>query len=368
MAGNERVPRATPRTTVRSNDGRTGGVGSGGGRGPRSRSYRSGGGGGSWKLISDWRVKLLLGIAACILIVFVICGIVFAYYYHAYEHVVEQRLSQPLFANSAKIFAAPREVRPDQKYSIQQIAKDLTQAGYSQVGASHPSQLGTFAITEGSIHIQPGPQSYHAPDGATVFTSKGVVSKIQADDGQQLSAYELEPQLITGLSDKDRGKRRLVTYDELPKYLVPAVTSIEDRRFFEHGAVDYTRVLGAMIADLRSRRYSEGSSTLTMQVARLFFLSPENAGNAKSFRPPLLFSWRIDTRNKKSSLSMPMKCLSASEEVLRSTASARPPSHISAKIFAISTCRSARCWLELFRVQAACLPINTLIALSCDAI
>ena len=102
-----------------------------------------------------------------------------------------------------------------------------------------------------------------------------MVKAIKADDGEQLSAYELEPQLITGLSDKDRGKRRLVTYDELPKYLVPAVTSIEDRRYFEHGAVDYVRVFGAFFADLRSQRYSQGSSTLTMQVARLFFLSPE---------------------------------------------------------------------------------------------
>jgi penicillin-binding protein 1B len=177
-----------------------------------------------------WKTKLLLGIAACVLVFFAICGLVFAYYYHAYEDVVAQRLRQPLFANTAKIYAAPREVRPKQKYSVEQIANDLMFAGYSRVGVSHPSQIGTFAKEESSIHIQPGPQSYHAPDGATVYTSRGVVTAIKADDGQQLSAYELEPELITGLSDKDRGKRRLVTYDELPKYLVPAVTSIEDRR------------------------------------------------------------------------------------------------------------------------------------------
>ena len=169
-------------------------------------------------------------------------GLVFVYYYHAYEHVVDRRLSQPLFASTAKIYAAPQEVRPDQTYSVQEIANSLMQAGYTASGAAHPSQVGIYAVSENSIHIQPGPQSYHAPDGATVYTSKGVVSKIQADDGEQLSAYELEPELITGLSDKNRGKRRLVTYDELPKYLVPAVTCIEDRRYFEHGAVDYVRV------------------------------------------------------------------------------------------------------------------------------
>jgi penicillin-binding protein 1B len=257
---------------------------------PRPRSARGGGshgGGKQWH--SDWKVRVLLGLAACVLLVLAVGAIVFAYYYHAYEHVVEQRLRQPLFANTAKIYAAPTEVRPDQKYSVQEIAHELTQAGYSAVGGSHPSQLGTYSLTESSIHILPGPQSYHAPDGATVYTAKGMVKSIKADDGENLSAYELEPQLITGLSDKDRGKRRLVTYDELPRYLVPAVTSIEDRRFFEHGAVDYVRVFGAAFADLRSHRYSEGSSTLTMQVARLFFLSPEKRFKRKIIQTAIAF-------------------------------------------------------------------------------
>jgi len=219
-----------------------------------------------------------------------IAGIVFGYYYHAYEHVVDQRLRQPLFQDTAKIYAAPAEVRPKQKYRVQQIADDLMRAGYTAAGNSHPSHTGTFSETATSIHIQPGPQSYHAPDGATVYTTaRGVVTEIHGDDGQQLTAYELEPELITGLSGKNRGKRRLVTYNELPKYLVPAVTSIEDRRFFQHGAVDYTRVFGAALADLRSRRYSEGSSTLTMQVARLFFLSPEKRWRRKIIQTAIAF-------------------------------------------------------------------------------
>ncbi|HWF66214.1 MAG TPA: transglycosylase domain-containing protein [Acidobacteriaceae bacterium] len=287
MAGNEKTPRTPSRSSVRTRDGRGGGTGTGTINRPRNRTGRGGKLSQTWR--SSWKMKLLLGVAAFVLLVCAISGIVFAYYYHAYEHVVEQRLRQPLFASTAKIYAAPREVRPNQKYAIQKIADDLLRAGYSRVGLSHPSQIGTFSATDSSIHIQPGPQSYHAPDGATVYTSKGVVTKIQADDGQELTAYELEPELITGLSDKNRGKRRLVTYNELPKYLVPAVTSIEDRRFFERGAVDYVRVFGAFFADLRSRRYSEGSSTLTMQLARLFFLSPEKRFKRKIIQTAIAF-------------------------------------------------------------------------------
>jgi penicillin-binding protein 1B len=103
-----------------------------------------------------------------------------------------------------------------------------------------------------------------------------MVSKISGDGGQSLDAYELEPELITGLSEgQNRTKRRLVSFNELPPNLVNAVTSIEDRRFFEHGGVDYFRLLGALRDDLRSGRRREGGSTLTMQLARGFFLTPE---------------------------------------------------------------------------------------------
>jgi penicillin-binding protein 1B len=135
--------------------------------------------------------------------------------------------------------------------------------------------MGTYAANARAVTIHPGPQSYHSQDGATISFSDDAVAQITGDNGQPLAAYELEPMLITGLSDENRAKRRLVTYDELPKYLVPAVTSIEDRHFFQHGGVDYFRLVGAVVDDLRHAHYSQGGSTLTMQLARGFFLSPE---------------------------------------------------------------------------------------------
>ena len=136
--------------------------------------------------------------------------------------------------------------------------------------------MGTYSLNDASITIQPGPQSYHSEQGATVTFAKGLVSQISGDGGQALDAYELEPQLITGLSEgQNRTKRRLVNFNELPPNLVNAVTSIEDRRFFEHGGVDYFRLLGALRDDLRLGRRREGGSTLTMQLARGFFLTPE---------------------------------------------------------------------------------------------
>jgi penicillin-binding protein 1A len=63
----------------------------------------------------------------------------------------------------------------------------------------------------------------------------------------------------------------LVTLRSLPKHVPQAFLAVEDRRFYEHGAVDWMRVAGALWANVRSRKVEEGSSTITMQLARNVF-------------------------------------------------------------------------------------------------
>jgi penicillin-binding protein 1B len=214
----------------------------------------------------------LLTFAAVALVVLV----VFCWYYFKYQGIVDARLKQPIFANTAKIFAAPREVRPGQKLTVRLIADELREAGYSADGASQLSQLGTYSQGVQTITVRPGPQSYHSQDNAIIRIGSGVVESIADDRGQPLASYELEPLLITGLSeDVNRTKRRLVSYDEIPSNLVQAVLGIEDRRFFEHSGVNYWRLFAAGFRDVTSGQKQQGGSTLTMQLARGFFLSPE---------------------------------------------------------------------------------------------
>ncbi len=202
----------------------------------------------------------------------VFCVGVFSYYYVHYKHIVDDRLaSGHLFASVSQIYAAPKEVRDGQKLTVAAIAADLRRANYN----ANP-KMGTFQLNGNSIYIKPGPESYHSPDGATITTTGGVVTSITADNGAQLAAYELEPQLITALSeDANRTKRRMVTYDQIPPRLVQAVTAIEDRRFFEHSGIDYVRIAKCAVQDVLAGRMSCGGSTLTQQLARGFFLSPE---------------------------------------------------------------------------------------------
>jgi penicillin-binding protein 1B len=231
----------------------------------------------------------LIVVGGTLLLGFLVCWSIFGYYYIKYERIVDERLQHPLFEQTAKIYAAPKEVRVGQKLSARVVAQELRDAGYSGDGAGQHSGMGSYSLNEASITIQPGPQSYHSEQGATVTFNSGLVSQISGDGGQALEAYELEPELITGLSDQNRTKRRLVTYNELPPNLVNAVTSIEDRRFFDHGGVDYFRLLGALRDDLRSGRRREGGSTLTMQLARGFFLSPEKRVKRKIIEIAITF-------------------------------------------------------------------------------
>src|ERR1017187_302575 len=213
----------------------------------------------------------LVTIAACALIFFA----VFGFFYIKYKHVVDDRLKQPIFANTAKIYAAPREVRPGQKLSVRLIVNELSAAGYSADGASQTSAMGTYKEGVQTITVRPGPQSYHSQDGATIRVSAGVVDSINDDHGQPLSSYELEPLLITGLSDDaNRTKRRLLAYNEIQQNLINAVLAIEDRRYFEHSGVDYLSIASWAWHDvIRDRKHRGGASTLTMQLAKLLIVA-----------------------------------------------------------------------------------------------
>ena len=66
-------------------------------------------------------------------------------------------------------------------------------------------------------------------------------------------------------------RRVVVPVDSMPEHLMNAFVAIEDRRFWDHGGVDWRRVMGALITNLRAGGIEEGSSTITMQLARNVF-------------------------------------------------------------------------------------------------
>ncbi|MBO4121341.1 transglycosylase domain-containing protein [Cupriavidus gilardii] len=87
-----------------------------------------------------------------------------------------------------------------------------------------------------------------------------------------------------------------VALDKMPPALTQAVVAIEDERFYLHDGIDYVGVIRAGLANL-SDDLSQGASTITMQVARNFFLSREKTYTRKLYEA--LLAYRIESRFSK---------------------------------------------------------------------
>ncbi|HEY1799565.1 MAG TPA: PBP1A family penicillin-binding protein [Terriglobales bacterium] len=220
-----------------------------------------------------WSRDPILKIGVAVFLVLAVIGVAFfSYFYVKYDHIIQARFQNPIFSNSAKIYALPRTVRLGEESSPKEIAAELRGAGYSEVDGQ--SQLGTYRLIKDGIVVSPGPQSYHSPEPATIRFTDEKVASITGRAGD-LQAYELEPVMITSMFDAGRSKRQVVRYNQIPKVMVESVVSIEDRRFFEHSGVNFVRMAEAFWGDVIHQRREQGGSTLTMQLARGFFLTPQ---------------------------------------------------------------------------------------------
>ncbi|MGA7990160.1 MAG: PBP1A family penicillin-binding protein [Thermoanaerobaculia bacterium] len=89
-----------------------------------------------------------------------------------------------------------------------------------------------------------------------------IVTEIRGADGSTIARFAIE-------------RRVLVARKDIPDVMVRALLAAEDARFFDHSGIDLVRIGGALLKDIATRRMSQGASTLTQQLARAVFLSPE---------------------------------------------------------------------------------------------
>ncbi len=93
-----------------------------------------------------------------------------------------------------------------------------------------------------------------------------------------LRVYSAEGVLLSEFGEE---RRALVKISEVPDVMKKAILAAEDDRFYEHGGVDYMGVLRAALSNFTSGGAKQGASTITMQVARNFFLSKEKTMTRK---------------------------------------------------------------------------------------
>jgi penicillin-binding protein 1B len=216
----------------------------------------------------------------------------FTYYYAKYSRLIEAKLRSGPFQSTAMIFAAPETVSVGDAMTLEDIVDQLHRSGYTDARAN---PLGWYNLRDNALEIFPGPDSYFDQEGGVIYVTADHVSRIiSTRDNTDRTQYMLEPELVTNLFDKNREKRRLVKFADLPKLLVHAVISAEDKRFFQHSGFDPFRVIKAAYVDLREGRIAEGASTLSMQLARMFWLNQAKTWKRKAAE--VLITFQIEQK------------------------------------------------------------------------
>jgi penicillin-binding protein 1B len=213
-------------------------------------------------------------------LIMVACVGTLTYLYIKYDKVIDEKLRTGPFQTTSMIFGAPEVVRVGDETSVEEIVEHLRQCGYS---TSQRDSIGWYNVRQdGAIEIFPKRESYLDGESGVIKLRGGRVTEIiSLRDNTSRTEYLLEPELITNLYDRNREKRRVIRFEDMPRVLVNAVISIEDKHFFHHSGFDPLRVIKAAYVDIRAGRHAEGASTLTMQLARSVWLSMERTWERK---------------------------------------------------------------------------------------
>jgi penicillin-binding protein 1B len=240
----------------------------------RAILYRDKGGRRVFTLGRALRVVVALTVAAV-----VATAGAFAYLYSHYSKVVDARLASGYLTSRAGLYAAPRTLREGQSMTAERLAELLRRAGYVEGEASRVWN-GRFKVESDAVEIFPSDSQGPADaSGAALvrveFDRRGHVSNIRGD-GAPLDSYTLAPEPLTIDAFEKTSDRGSLTYEEIPETLRRAVLAIEDRRFFEHGAVDLWGVARAAFSwSDEARELKQGGSTITQQLVKNTYLSPE---------------------------------------------------------------------------------------------
>jgi penicillin-binding protein 1B len=186
------------------------------------------------------------------------------------------------FALPARIYARPLELHAGLRIPQADVVHELREAGYREVPSE--SEPGWFMRDDDRLEIalrpfvfwdglQPAKRVRVAFDGKTV-------KAVQDTEGKDLPLARLEPLPIGGIYPANNEDRVLVRLAEVPKHLVNALIATEDRNFYSHHGFDPRGIARAAWSFIRLKGL-QGGSTLTQQLVKNFFLTPERTLSRK---------------------------------------------------------------------------------------
>ena len=186
------------------------------------------------------------------------------------------------FALPARIYARPLELHAGQRVPKEAVVQELRELGYREV--PREAEYGWYVRTGEGLEIATRPfvfwDGLQAPRRIKVAFDGGKVSGVADSEGKEISLARLEPIPIGGIYPAGNEDRVLVRLSEVPQDFVKALVAVEDRKFFTHHGFD-VRGLARAALSLFSGKL-QGGSTLTQQLVKNFFLTPERTVQRKA--------------------------------------------------------------------------------------
>lgn len=226
-------------------------------------------------------------------VVFVVVVGILVYYWSIFSGRIDNLLRGEVFTRSAGIYAAPKQLRVGETISQGELVAHLKRAGYVEKGVQAETARGRYSVTGETVEVEPSQDS--SVDGTRQFqriraqfakNAKTITSLSDLDGNSRLERAWLEPELISSVTGRERSKRKVIGFNDLPPHLVKAITVTEDRSFFQHYGVNLRGILRALVrrydnSDPNSPLARQGGSSITQQLVKNLLLSPERTMRRK---------------------------------------------------------------------------------------
>ena len=227
--------------------------------------------------LRGWKLRLLIAAG----VTFVLLAIVSIYFYIGFSRQVDARLAGETQRSDPRIFARPYEFRRGQALSPTQIIDRLNDLGYSH--REKAEQAGEFAVGRDAVVLIPRSGDRAKQVVRIVFAARRAKAAEPTSidhletvtPKRNIDKVTLDTPLITALATEAREKRRDVPLSVIPPVMVQAVLAIEDRRFYDHLGIDPIGIASAAIDNVFKKKYLRSGSTVTQQLVKNTFLTPE---------------------------------------------------------------------------------------------
>jgi penicillin-binding protein 1B len=246
------------------------------------------------KAISNRRSKFLrpnllrLMIIVCALALISFTGFLI-HSYRTYAAIVDARLAHGYLKSRGGVFAAPRTLRPGQKYSRETLAAILRRAGYVESESASDVWNGSFAVRDNSVEIHANSALESPSVVHVIFSAEGRIAQLTGDDFA-IDSFTLAPESLTNDPATRGAAHTQLSFKDIPPVLVQAITSIEDRRFFDHHGLDFFGVARALVRNVGEEKIGQGGSTITQQLVKNTYLTPERTLRRKYAEAMLAFT------------------------------------------------------------------------------